>query len=127
MKSIMLSLPNYLTRVPDQSIIASPTFESASEAERGDSMISGMRGDGWCAVHLPEGGTVSVRLNKALEVGSKFRSWWIDPKTGGKTIFQTTDCVTLDPMEFKPSPSKGKQNDWLLLIEQVWDSPSSLS
>lgn len=127
MKSIMLSLPNYLTRVPDQSIIASPTFEPVNRTERGDRMISGMRGDGWCAVHLPEGGMVSVKLHKALKVGVKSRSWWIDPKSGGKTIFRTADCVTLEPVDFESPVSNNKQRDWLLLIEQVWDGPGSLS
>lgn len=70
---------------------------------------------------------VSVKLHKALKVGVKSRSWWIDPKSGGKTIFRTADCVTLEPVDFESPVSNNKQRDWLLLIEQVWDGPGSLS
>jgi len=120
MKSITLSLPNFFTRVPDQSLIASHTMEPVSRDERGDVMISGMRGEGWCAVHLPRGGKVSVNLHTALNLGEGFRPWWIDPKTGGRTIVHTGDLVSRQPVEFEAPSSNCGQNDWILLVEQVW-------
>lgn len=117
MKTIVLSLPTFFTRVPDQSIVASPTFESTSEAARGDTMISGMRGSGWCAVHLPQGGTVSVNVYKAVELGEGFRPWWIDPSTGGRVLVRTSERVSQVPVEFKaPDPA---MRDWILMIERA--------
>jgi hypothetical protein len=127
MKSIMMSLPSFFSRVPDQSIIASPIMEAESEAERGDEMVSGMKGDGWCAVHLPKGGRVSVNLHKSLPLGQAYRSWWIDPKTGGRAIDQSGKCVALDPAEFVSPKSNGAQNDWLLLIEHAWSGANAMS
>jgi hypothetical protein len=95
-------------------------MEPVDSAERGDAMISGMRGEGWCAVHLPRGGKVSVNLHKALRLDEGFRPWWIDPKTGGRMMTHTADLVSHQPVEFEAPSSSCSQNDWILLIEQVW-------
>jgi hypothetical protein len=120
MRTIVLSLPNFFTRVPDRSVIASQSLEPVSRDKRGDAMISGMRGESWCAVYLPRGGKVSVNLHTALNLGEGFRPWWIDPKTGGRMIVHTEDIVSIQPVEFEAPSSNCGQNDWILLVEQVW-------
>lgn len=126
MKSIMLSIPNFLSRVPDNSFILSDRNEVEGKPA-GDKLIQGMKGKGWAMVHLPYGGSVEIDLNEALDdgeggEGGKYRGWWIDPKTGGREIFEEGEIK--GKKEFK-SPSEGSlKTDWLLYIESVSSTPA---
>ena len=121
MRKIVLSLPSFFTRVPDQTLIASPTWESDMEAERGDSMISAMRGKGWCAVHLPRGGKVLIHLHKALKIGGTYRAWSIDPNTGGKTLISAAKTVSYEALELNLPLVDRSHRDRIVLVEQVWE------
>ncbi|RSH83833.1 hypothetical protein EHS25_005448 [Saitozyma podzolica] len=58
MRNIMLSSPNYFTRVPDQSFIVSSTGESNDRSEAGDALISGTRAQGWAMVTFRTGARI---------------------------------------------------------------------
>lgn len=114
MRSIMVSLPNYFDRVPDQSFIVSSTNEPTDGSRAGDKLISGMRSKGWAAVHLPYGGQVEIDLEKA-KISTKWRAWWINPKTGGREVFKRGEGGGQLKVE---APSGGTlDDDWLLLVE----------
>jgi hypothetical protein len=117
----MLSLPNYHTRVPDQTFILSDTCDTG-DGRAGDHLIGGMRGDDWAMVHLPYGGDVEVDLAKSLPNQTKWRAWWVDPRIGSREQFQEGDV--LSGKETFKSPSSGSlEDDWLLLLEtgsRIW-------
>ncbi|KAK8843944.1 hypothetical protein IAR55_006736 [Kwoniella newhampshirensis] len=120
-RHIMQSLPNFFSRIPDQSFILSDTHEPTDGTPAGDALISGMRSEGWAMVHLPYGGGVTIDLTKA-GFGEKksWRAWWIDPRTGGREVFMR-DAGGGVTQTFQ-APSGGDQDDdWLLLVEEdIW-------
>ncbi|KAL7418636.1 hypothetical protein Q5752_007094 [Cryptotrichosporon argae] len=112
---ILVGLPEYFSRVPDQSLILSSTNEPEPPALAGDKLISACRGKGWAIVHLPYGGDVEVDL-KGVKGSHGWRAWWIEPKSGGREIFATGD----DDKRAFAAPSGGSlDDDWLLLVEAV--------
>ncbi|WWD01007.1 hypothetical protein V866_007945 [Kwoniella sp. B9012] len=126
-KQIMLTLPDYVSRVPDQTFITSATGETDSDRPAGNALVSGMRGSGWAMVCLPFGGHVELDVKKALpNCPGDFRAWWIDTKCGGKSLigsYSTSD----DVVRTFSSPTNGSKNeDWLLLLEHKWDSATCL-
>jgi hypothetical protein len=127
MRAILLFLPNYFTRIPDQNFITSSTNESADGSRVGDKLISGMRGEGWAMVHLPHGGSVEVDLQKALPgsetaVGKEYRAWWVDPRTGGK---ETLGKGKSDgPIKGRKKFTAKDNEDWLLLLEGISGTPA---
>jgi hypothetical protein len=122
MRRIMLSLPDYFSRIPDQKFITSDTEEPADGTAAGDKLISGMRGEGWAMVYLPYGGSVEVDLSKALPDQAQWRAWWINPRTGARESFEKGE-EPKGVRSFK-SPTQGSLgDDWLLLVEtstRVW-------
>ena len=117
-RQIVLSLPSPSSRIPDQSIILSDTHEpkKASVAGAGENLVSAMRGDGWIMVHLPLGGEVQVSMSKGGLGDHKWRAWWIDPRTGGREVFESGERVT--EKSFKAPSSGDGDDDWLLLVEE---------
>lgn len=115
----MESLPNFHSRVPDQSFIVSDTNEPKDGTPAGDKLIGGMRGKGWAMVHLPYGGEVTVDLEKALPGGKRWNAWWINPRDGGRLPpFDKGDLATGEKM-FK-APSGGSiSDDWLLYVDLI--------
>lgn len=116
MRNIMLALPNYFSRMPDQSFILSGTNEPIDGSRAGDKLISGTRADGWAMVHLPYGGEVTIDIGKALpgKVGA-WRAWWVDTKCGAKELDQSGKGQHVEKFV---SPSEGTlKDDWLLLVE----------
>ncbi|RSH90754.1 hypothetical protein EHS25_009929 [Saitozyma podzolica] len=123
MRTITLSLPNYFTRIPDDSFILSDRNEPSDGTPAGDKLVLGMRAKGWAGVHLPYGGHVEVDLEKALpsEGEGEYRAWWIDPRTGGKeTIGKGKSDGPIKGSRRFEAPDK---EDWLLLLESVSGTP----
>lgn len=111
----MLSLPNFDSRTPSQSLILSETNDKPNELA-GDKLVSAMRGNGWTMVHLPYGGTVEVDLKRALPFGQPWRAWWVDTKCGAKSVFARGNVE--DGSKVFTAPTGGsKEDDWLLLLE----------
>ncbi len=107
-KNLMLSRP-YLTRVPDQSIIASDIGE-------GDAYVSATRDSQgrYAFVYTPLGRPVTVHLDKLS--GAKVKAWWYDPRHGTATEIGIFDKQ--GTRQFKP-PVRGKGNDWVLVLDDV--------
>ena len=107
-KDLMLSRP-YLTRVPDQSIVASGIGE-------GDGYVSATRDSQgrYAFVYTPLGRPVTVRLDKLS--GVKVKAWWYDPRHGTVTEIGVFDKQ--GTCEFKP-PVHGKGNDWVLVLDDA--------
>ncbi|BEI82007.1 hypothetical protein CcaverHIS002_0211670 [Cutaneotrichosporon cavernicola] len=112
-KNILLDLPCYFSRVPDQSFIVSDTGEREGE-RAGDTLVSGMRADDWAAVHLPYGGTVQVDLALAIPSAKGWKAWWVDPRCGGREVFETGNNLGVRAFS---APSAGTlSDDWILLL-----------
>ncbi len=107
-KNLMLSRP-YLTRVPDQSVIA-------SDVGNGDGYVSATRDSqgSYAFVYAPLGEPVTVHLDKLS--GEKVKAWWFDPRHGTAHEIGTFDKK--GTREFKP-PVHGKGNDWVLVLDDA--------
>lgn len=121
LRRIVLSLPYFHTRQPDQSFIVSSTNEPQDGKPAGDRLIGGMRGKGWAMVHLPYGGDVTIDLARALPGVDRWNAWWINPRDGGRLPpFEKGESSTGEKTFTAPSGGDLK-NDWLLYI----DAPSA--
>jgi hypothetical protein len=107
-KNLMLSRP-YLTRLPDQSVVASDTGQ-------GDGYVNATRDSqgSYAFVYTPLGQPVTVRLDKLS--GAKVKAWWYDPRHGTATEIGVFD--KRGTREFKP-PVHGKGNDWVLVLDDA--------
>jgi len=107
-KNLMLSRP-YLTRVPDQSVIA-------SDVGKGDGYVSATRDSQgrYAFVYTPLGRPVTVHLEKLS--GAKVKAWWYDPRHG--TATEIGVFTRQGTREFKP-PVRGKGNDWVLVLDDA--------
>lgn len=66
-------------------------------------------------IQLPHGGGVEVDFSRALPGGGRWRAWWVDPRTGGREVFESgTERGTKRLVA--PSECEG-DDDWLLLLE----------
>ena len=106
LRRLMESRP-YLTRIPDQQVLASAPGERAGHARAmRDSAGS------WLMVYLPEGRPVRLRLG--LLAASTVRCWWYDPRSG-----QAQDLGTFPveaEREFTPPPGGP---DWVLVVDDA--------
>jgi hypothetical protein len=118
MRRICLSLPSFFSRMPNSSFILSDTMEPKDGSRAGDKLISGMIGEGWSMVHLPYGGGVDVDIGAALSGSTEYRAWWIDPRTGGREIFEEGK-VRSGAKHFHAPPEGAQEDDWLLYIEAL--------
>lgn len=109
LKDLMLSRP-YFTRIPDQSVVVSDTFE-------GSAHISGTRDrtGSYVMIYLPLGQQVWVDMNKLS--GSSAIAWWYDPRTGKSTRIEGR-FQTNRHQRFVP-PSSGRSNDWVLVLDDA--------
>lgn len=120
MRKIMLSLPNYLSRVPDQTLVLSDTNEPADGSRAGDKLVSGTRADGWAMVHLPYGGKVALDLKKALpgcKTGTMWRAWWVDTKCGAREMCGSGSVGVETTFGAETASSGTLKDDCLLLVE----------
>jgi len=111
LKTLMLSHP-YFERIPDQSLIVGEqqddeTYVSATRDKKGS----------YALFYFPEGKTISINLKNLSE--ETFKMIWFDPRTGiefsgndGHPIPKGTD------LHIK-TPSNGKGNDWVLILERI--------
>lgn len=118
LKRIMLDLPNFHARRPDNSFIQSDTREPADGSPAGSELISGMSAPDWAMVHLPFGGSVTIDLTLALPGAATFRGWWIDPRVGSKVIAIHTSPVNAS-WEFEAPTGGSIDDDWLLYLEHA--------
>ncbi|HVX65471.1 MAG TPA: glycoside hydrolase family 140 protein [Bryobacteraceae bacterium] len=104
-RALLESRP-YLSRVPDQSIVA--------DALEGADHITSTRGDGYLFVYSPQGRPFTVQPGKIP--GQRLRGWWYNPRSGS-----AQDIGEFDGREahrFTP-PSEGFGSDWVLVLDDA--------
>ena len=105
LRALLESRP-FLSRVPDQSILADP--------RTGPDHRRACRGDGYLFVYLPQGGAVELDLGSLA--WPQAQAWWFDPRTGHATdggSFWHRDRVSFS------APWSGPCADWVLVLDSV--------
>ncbi|HVN58660.1 MAG TPA: glycoside hydrolase family 140 protein [Bacteroidales bacterium] len=103
-RRLMESRP-YLSRVPDQSLIASSYYPETD-------YVVATRGDGYAFVYFPTGWQAEIALDR---IGAKeITAWWYDPRTG--KALPAGNYSGNDRIKFLP-PSGGRGNDWILVLD----------
>ena len=96
----------------DQSLISGDNPQGDGHAR------SALAKDGSFAVlYLPTGGELSVRLTGLS--GKALRAWWFNPRQNASQLIGTFER-SHDTQERRfNAPSRGRNNDWLLVIEDA--------
>jgi hypothetical protein len=106
LRRLMESRP-FLTRIPDQNLLASPA------GEKGEHARATRDAGGSCAmVYLPTTKPVSIRLGALA--GRRIKAWWYDPRTGYARPageFPAKGERTFIPPEEGP--------DWVLVLDDA--------
>jgi len=99
----------FLNRVADSSLVVGGLGEQPEhmEAFRGDD-------NHYAMVYLPIGRT--IELNMSFMKAKQMKAWWFNPKTGEATPLGL--MKRLDNMTFT-TPTQGKENDWVLVVEDA--------
>jgi hypothetical protein len=107
-KNLMLSRP-FLSRIPDQGLVAARVDSDAP------AVAATQDKDGrYAFVYLPLGGRVALDLERLA--GSRLKTWWYDPRRGEATLAGSVDrCGVRD----FTAPTKGRENDWVLVLDDV--------
>ncbi|OCF43452.1 hypothetical protein I317_02752 [Kwoniella heveanensis CBS 569] len=112
-----LSRPTYFSRIPDQSVITSDTFDRPTPEDDYDGkdakLISATRdkNDAWLAVYTPEGADFEVDLSSLQ--GDKLTASWFNPRTGEEKSAGPVEKGQVKVV----TPSKGKDNhDWVYYV-----------
>ncbi|KAL8291354.1 hypothetical protein RQP46_002332 [Phenoliferia psychrophenolica] len=107
-RRLILSLPSFPSRVPDQSFILSNTHEG-----EGDSLVSGLRAGSreWALVYTPKGEPVDV---DASVFGGRAlgKAEWFDPRTEERTGIEVVD----GSWKFTPPSAGSIEDDWVLVL-----------
>ncbi|MBZ5583267.1 MAG: glycoside hydrolase family 140 protein, partial [Acidobacteriia bacterium] len=96
----------YLSRVPDQSLVA--------DALAGADHIAAARGDGYAFLYSPQGRRFTVDLAKAGK--SSLKAWWYNPRTGTAAEAGMFDAT--GQRQFT-CPSEGFGSDWVLVLDEA--------
>jgi Protein of unknown function (DUF4038)/Putative collagen-binding domain of a collagenase len=113
-RRLMESRP-FLTRIPDDSIIASnrvPT--SMPGAGRYRFVATRDVAGSYAMVYAPVGRKFSVRMDKIT--GPKVKAWWFNPRDGKATAIGTFE--NSGEREFTP-PDYGEMIDWVLVLDDA--------
>lgn len=106
LKNMILSKP-FFDRIPDQSLVAKMQVED-------DTYIAATRDrtGTYAMIYLPAGG--ETLLNLKILSGSKLSGTWYDPRTG--VSFPMNEKLEKSKPIPISSPSTGRGNDWVLII-----------
>lgn len=99
---------DYLSRVPDQSLIVSDNSDNREK-------VVATRGEGYALVYISTGKETIVSLEK-MNTSEPIRLSWFHPVTGIKTTIKITKAK--GNYIAKPA-THGKGNDWILVIEEI--------
>jgi hypothetical protein len=106
----------FLSRVPDQELIAAGQGEGADH-------VQATRGDGYAFVYLPTGKPVTIRLSK-LAPATKVKAWWYNPKDGSSTT--AGEFAATADQAFTPAGEPGRGHDTILVLDDAsknWKAP----
>jgi hypothetical protein len=107
----------YLSRVPDQSLVA--------DSLTGADYIAATRGDGYAFIYSAQGRPFTVNLGKIS--GDRVKAWWFNPRTGTSLPGET--FANRGSREFT-CPSEGFGSDWVLVLDDAgrnFPAPGSAS
>ncbi len=105
LRRLMLSRP-FVSRVPDQSLIAAGQREGAGH-------VQATRGDGYAMIYTPLGQAITVDAGK---LGARrVKSWWWDPRLGKAIAAGAFEGSA--KREFVPPGESGRGHDWVLVID----------
>jgi hypothetical protein len=105
LRRLMLSRP-FLSRVPDQTLIAAGQDEGAGH-------VQATRGDGYAMIYTPLGQAVTIDVSK-LGAKSVKALWW-DPRVGTASAAGAFDGS--GKREFVPPGEHGRGHDWVLVLD----------
>lgn len=106
LRTLMESRP-YLNRIPDTSVIVK------GQGEKSDYITAFRDSAGsYMMVYLPEGKTIT--LNTSAIRSKKIKVTWFDPKTGKSS---TAKIISNKKQLNFTSPTIGKGNDWVLILD----------
>ncbi len=113
-RALMESRP-YLTRVPDQEVLApNPIPTAMPGAGRYHFAATHDANGSYAMVYAPVGRSFKVRMAKIT--GAKVKAWWFNPRDGKATAIGTFE--NKGEREFTP-PDKGEMLDWVLVLDDV--------
>ena len=98
-------------RIPDQELLA--------ENLPGANHQQATRGLDYALIYSPNG--LKIKVNMGRISGDKVRSVWYNPRTGASTTIG--DFVNTGVVDFTP-PSSGRNNDWVLIMDDVCNNYS---
>jgi hypothetical protein len=98
----------FLSRVPDQSLLA-------SDAGDGIDHVAVTRGDGCAMVYSPNGRSFAVDMDRLS--GKMIRASWFDPRTGSKEFL--AELPNRGQREFDPPGEVAVGNDWVLVLDDA--------
>ena len=105
----------FLTRIPDDSIIASNAIPTSIPGAGIKRLIGTRDSEGtYAMVYTPVGRKFSVRMD-AIK-GEKVKAWWFDPRTGKAESIGTFE--NSGTREFTP-PTPGEMLDWVLVLDDA--------
>lgn len=107
LKALMLSRP-YLSRVPDQQLIASGAGKDYTDIIRATRSDDGS----YAMIYLPQNKKVTISMSSLS--GSTKDVWWYDPRTGKAT--RAGQAKGKGRKSFTP-PKEGR--DWVLVIDDA--------
>jgi hypothetical protein len=105
----------FLTRVPDDSMIASNNVPSSIPgAGRYHFAATRDESGSYAMIYAPVGRKFSVQMEKIT--GSKVKGWWFNPRDGSAKSIGTFDNKGV--REFIP-PDHGEMIDWILVLDDA--------
>lgn len=116
LQALVLSRP-YLSRVPDQSLLAAPgegkSYLQAARDASGDAAL----------IYVPRG-DLKFAVNAEKLAGQTLNAWWFNPRDG--RVYDDKDQPTAAPFlsfapatrEFTP-PSGSAAEDWVLVLDNA--------
>ncbi|MHB8863105.1 MAG: apiosidase-like domain-containing protein [Pirellulaceae bacterium] len=103
----------FLSRVPDQSLLASDPGEGIDH-------LRATRGDGYAMIYSPNGRSFKVHLDRLS--GKTIRASWFDPRTGSSR--RLDEFTKQEDRDFDPPGEPAVGNDWVLLLDDANTSPA---
>jgi len=108
LRALMESRP-FLTRIPDQSLIAGDTGEGVHHVQ-----ATRDASGSYAMLYVPEAGR-KVTVNTSKLSGKRLKAWWYDPRTGTAQA-QKGEFPVGGKLEFT-SPKEGP--DWVLVLDDA--------